>query len=89
MSKYQVIIANLHNIPFRNVKKLVPFLLIKKKKCVLLSKNFARIEVKKLYCVLEFNQSQRLKPYVEFSTQKSIEARKKKMVTKMEKHCTN
>ena len=78
MSKYQVIIANLHNIPFRNVKKLVPnFLIDKEKKCVLISKNFARIEVKKLYCVSEFNQSQRLKPYVGFSTQKSIEARKK------------
>ena len=37
--------------------------------------------------VLEFNQSQWLKPYVEFNILKRIEA--EKMETKMEKHCTN
>ena len=35
-----------------------------------------RIEAKKIYCVLEFNQSQWLKQYVEFNTQKRIEAEK-------------
>ena len=40
-----------------------------------------------MHRVLEFNQSQCMKPYVEFKTQKRIEAGK--MVTKMEKHCKN
>ena len=35
-----------------------------------------RIEGKKKYRVLEFNQSQWLKPYVEFNTKKRIEAEK-------------
>ena len=41
-----------------------------------------------MYRVSEFNQSQWLKPYVEFNTQKKrIEAQK--MVTKMEKRYTS
>ena len=32
--------------------------------------------LRKLHCVLEFNQSQWLKPYVEFDNQKRIEAEK-------------
>ena len=48
---------------------------------------YLRLEIKKIYCVLEFNQSQWLKIYVEFNTQKIIEA--EKMETKMEKDCTN
>ena len=31
----------------------------------------ARIEAKKIHCVLECNQSQWLKPYVEFNTPKN------------------
>ena len=46
-----------------------------------------RIEAKKIHGVLEFNQSQWLKQYVDFNTKKRIEP--EKMVTKMEKHCTN
>ena len=46
-----------------------------------------RIEAKKIYGILEFNQSQWIKQYVEFNTQK--EQKQKKMVTKMDKCCTN
>ena len=41
-----------------------------------------------MLCVLEFNQSQWLKQYLELNTKKRIEA-EKKLVTKMEKRCTN
>ena len=41
----------------------------------------------KIHYILEFNQSQWLKPYFEFKTQKRTEG--KKMETKKEKHCTN
>ena len=34
------------------------------------------MKLKKLHCVLEFNQFQWLKQYVKFNTQKSIEAEK-------------
>ena len=34
------------------------------------------IQAKKIYCVLEFNQSQWPKQYIEFNTQKRIEAEK-------------
>ena len=37
-----------------------------------------RIKTKIIYRVLEFNQSKWLKPYIEFNTQKRIEATKKK-----------
>ena len=47
----------------------------------------ARIKLKKIHHVLEFNQSQWLKEHVEFNTKK--EYKQKKMVRKMEKHCTN
>ena len=45
------------------------------------------LKLKKIYRVLEFNESQWLKQYVEFNTQKRIEA--KKLMTKIEKRCTN
>ena len=45
------------------------------------------LKLKKINRVLEFNQCQWLKQYVEFNTQKRIKA--EKMGTKMEKHCTN
>ena len=37
----------------------------------------ARIKTKRIHHVLKLNQSQWLKPYVEFNTQKRIEAEKK------------
>ena len=33
-----------------------------------------RLKLKKIHCVLEFNQPQCLKPFIEFNTQKRIEA---------------
>ena len=49
------------------------------------------METKKIHCVLELNQSQRLKSYVvKFIVQKRIEAKMEtKMEAKMEKHCTS
>ena len=41
------------------------------------------MKLRKIHHIVEFNQSQWLKPYVEFNTQERIEA--EKMVTKMEK----
>ena len=58
LSDYQSKIADHHNILIGNVKKLVPIGLIPKK----------------IHCVLEFNQSQWMKQYVEFNTQKRIVA---------------
>ena len=46
-----------------------------------------RDEVKKIFDVQEFNQSDWLKQHVEFNTQKRIEA--EKVVTKTEKRCAN
>ena len=54
------------------IKKIVCFIM---RTCNLLE---TRIETsKKIHCLLEFNQSQWLKPYVKFNT--------KKIVTRMEK----
>ena len=47
------------------------------------------LKLKKIHSafVVQFNQSLWLKQYTEFSTQKKTEA--EKIMTKMEKHCTN
>ena len=73
-------IANFHNIYISNVKKLVPNF-FDKEKYVLRYGNFQLylrpgLNLKKIHRVLEFNQTQWLKPYIEFNTQKRIEAEK-------------
>ena len=45
------------------------------------------LKLKKTHRVLEFSQSQLLKAYINFITQKMIEV--EKIVTKMDKRCTN
>ena len=52
------------------LKKLVPNF-FDKEKYVLHYENLQKKNLKKVYCVLEFNQSQRLKPYVQFNTEKN------------------
>ena len=61
-------------------KKLVPNFL-DKEKCVIHYESQQRylrlgLKIKSIYRVLEFNQSQSLKQYVEFITQRRIEAEK-------------
>ena len=74
MSDYQLKIANLYNIPFGNVKKLVLNFFGKEKHVIHYEKLqiYLRVgmKLKKIYPVLEFNQSEWLKQYVEFNTQK-------------------
>ena len=45
------------------------------------------LKLKKVHCILQFNKSQFLKAYIEFITQKRIDA--EKIRTKMKKRCTN
>ena len=63
LSSYQLKIAYFYDILFDNVKKLVQNVFDKEKYLL------------KINRVLEFNQSQWLKPYVEFNTRKRIETR--------------
>ena len=69
-SSYHLMIADFYNIPIVNVLQLYPRL---------------RLELKKIDCVLKVNQSQLLKPYIEFSIKKEAE----KFVVKMEECCIN
>ena len=80
LSDYQLKIADHYNIPVGNVKKLV-LIFFDKEKYVIHYQNLQLylklgLKLKKIHRVLEFNQSQWLKPYVEFNTQKRIEAEK-------------
>ena len=74
-----------------NVKKLL-LNFFNKEKCVLHDKNLQfylglGLKIKKVHRVLEFDQSKRLKPYIDFNTQKIIEA--EKIMTEIEKHSAN
>ena len=90
-SKFQLMFANFYKIPITNVKKFLLNFFNKERHVLHYEKVqlYLRIglKLKKPHLVLEFNQSQWLKPYVEFNMQKRIEA--EKLVTKMEKRCTN
>ena len=67
LSNYQLKIADFYKITSGNVKKVVPNFLIKKSICFI---------IKTWNFILKFNQSQWLKPFVEFNTQKKVEAEK-------------
>ena len=72
LSEYQLKIDDLYNITIGNIKKFVPKL-FNKEKYVIHYKNlkiYLRLgsKLKKIHRVLEFNQSQWLKPYIEFNT---------------------
>ena len=91
MPDYKLKIADLYNISIGSVKRLVPTF-FDKEKYVFLYKNLwlylrAGSKLKKIHCILEFNQSQRLKPNIKFKTQK--EQKQKKIMTNLEKRCIN
>ena len=72
LSNYHITVANFYNIPIGNVKKLVPNF-SDTKNYVLHYENLQLylrlgLKLKKIHCVLEFNKSLSLKPYVEFHT---------------------
>ena len=80
LSHNQLKIAYFYNIPTGNVKKLVPNF-FDKEKYVIHYENFQLylrlgMKLKKIHRILEFNQSECLKQYVEFNTQKRIETEK-------------
>ena len=74
LCSYQLKIADFYNISIGNVKKLVPTF-FDNEKYMLHYENLQLylrlgLKLKKLHCVLEFNQSQLRKPFVKFNTQK-------------------
>ena len=80
LSEHQPKIADLYNIPIGNVKKLVSNFFYKEK-YVIQYENLKlylrlRLKLKQIHRVLQFSQSQWLKPYIEFNTLKRIEAEK-------------
>ena len=80
LSDYHLEIVDHYNIPIGNAKKLVPNFFDKEKYVIHYEnlKLYLRlgIKLKKIHCVLEFNQSQWLKKYVDFNTPKRIEPEK-------------
>ena len=80
LHEYQLKVSDLYNTAIGNVKKVVP-IFFDKEKYMIHYKNlqlYLRLELKlkKIHRVLEFNQLEWLKPYIEFNTQKRIEAEK-------------
>ena len=72
LPEYQLKISDLYNILTGNVKTLVPKF-FDKEKYVLHYENLQLylregLKLRKIHSVLEFNQSQWLKPYIEFDT---------------------
>ena len=82
LPEYQLTFADLCNIPIGNVKKTV-LNFFDKGKYVLVVLLKTVIKAAKIHRALEFNQSQWLKPYIEFNTQNRNKAEKK--MTKVEK----
>ena len=79
LSKYQLMISNLHNVPIGNVKKLASNV-FDKEKYMLDHENLqleVRIETKKIHHVLELIKSQWLKSYVDYNAQERIETETK------------
>ena len=75
LSKYELLIADFYNISTANVKKVVPNVL--GKKYVLYFENLINlILINCIKSILEFNQSQCLKPKIQFSTKERMEAEK-------------
>ena len=66
----------IYTIPIGNIKKLVPNFFDKEKYVLHYENVRMGLKLKKIYHVLEFNQSQWLKPYIEINRQKRIEAEK-------------
>ena len=81
LSEYKLKIADLYNIPIGNVKWLVPNFFDQEKYVIHCEslQLYLRLglKLKKIKCILEFNQSQWLKQYIEFNTQKKNGSRKK------------
>ena len=80
LSEYQLKINDLCNIPIVIVKKWVPNF-FDKEKYVIHYENLQLylklgLKLKKIHRVLEFIQSQSLKPYIKFDTQKRMETGK-------------
>ena len=80
MPDYQLKIDYEYNISIRNVTKLVPNF-FDKEKYILHYKHlqlYSRVElkIKNVNCVLEFDQSENLKPSIKFNSQKKNRSRK-------------
>ena len=74
MSKYCLKIANVYNITTGTVKKLVPNLM-NKNNYVIHYRNLQQclelgMKLKKIHWILKFKQSDCMRPYIDFSTQK-------------------